>query len=104
MRLMALTGNNGIDVILDMVGRRISAATWIYWRSADDWCRLPCCAAPKQSSILVRLLRQRITVTGSTLRSDRWRRRARLRLQWNTPVWPLVELKKSVRSSTPRFR
>ncbi len=51
-------------------GRRLfQLETWICWRSKDGCCRLPCFTARRREINLVRLLRQRLTVTGSTLRA-----------------------------------
>ena len=103
--LMALTGKNGIDVILDMVGAPYFSRNVDLLALEGRLVQIAVLHGAKAEFNLVRLLRQRITITGSTLRSRTVEEKGAIAAAVEHAVWPLVELKtRSVRSSTPRFR
>ncbi|WP_338764858.1 NAD(P)H-quinone oxidoreductase [Massilia sp. METH4] len=89
-----LTGDNGVDVILDMVGgdylpREINCL-------ADDG-RIVIIAllgGAKGTLDMGQVLRRRLTVTGSTLRPRSVAFKAAIARQLREKVWPLLEAKK----------
>jgi putative PIG3 family NAD(P)H quinone oxidoreductase len=92
--LMALTGNNGIDVILDMVGAPYFSRNVDLLAFDGRLVQIAVLRGAKAEFNLVRLLRQRITVTGSTLRSRTVEEKGAIAAAVEHAVWPLVELKK----------
>ena len=66
---MALTGGRGVDVILDMVGAPYFARNVDLLALEGRLLQIAVLHGARAEINLVRLLRQRITVTGSTLRS-----------------------------------
>lgn len=91
--LMALTGNNGIDVILDMVGAPYFSRNVDLLAVEGRLVQIAVLRGAKAEFNLVRLLRQRITVTGSTLRSRTVEEKGAIAAAVEHAVWPLVELK-----------
>ena len=91
--LMALTGNNGIDVILDMVGAPYFSRNVDLLAVEGRLVQIAVLGGAKAEFNLVRLLRQRITVTGSTLRSRTVEEKGAIAAAVEHAVWPLVELK-----------
>ncbi|QBE67413.1 NAD(P)H-quinone oxidoreductase [Pseudoduganella lutea] len=89
-----LTGDNGVDVILDMVGgdylsREINCL-------ADDG-RIAIIAllgGAKGTLDMGQVLRRRLTITGSTLRPRSVAFKAAIAAQLRDKVWPLLESKK----------
>jgi NADPH2:quinone reductase len=91
--LMALTGNIGIDVILDMVGAPYFSRNVDLLAVEGRLVQIAVLRGAKAEFNLVRLLRQRITVTGSTLRSRTVEEKGAIAAALERAVWPLVELK-----------
>ena len=91
--LMALTGKNGIDVILDMVGAPYFSRNVDLLAVEGRLVQIAVLGGAKAEFNLVRLLRQRITVTGSTLRSRTVEEKGAIAAAVEHAVWPLVELK-----------
>jgi putative PIG3 family NAD(P)H quinone oxidoreductase len=92
--LMALTHNNGIDVILDMVGAPYFSRNIDLLAFDGRLVQIAVLHGAKAEFNLVRLLRQRITVTGSTLRSRTVEEKGAIAAAVEHAVWPLAELKK----------
>ena len=92
--LMALTSNNGIDVILDMVGALYFSRNVDLLAFDGRLVQIAVLSGAKAEFNLVRLLRQRITVTGSTLRSRTVEEKGAIAAAVEHGVWPLVELNK----------
>jgi putative PIG3 family NAD(P)H quinone oxidoreductase len=91
--LMALTGKNGIDVILDMVGAPYFSRNVDLLAVEGRLVQIAVLRGAKAEFNLVRLLRQRITVTGSTLRSRTVEEKGAIAAAVERAVWPLVESK-----------
>lgn len=91
--LMALTGKNGIDVILDMVGAPYFSRNVDLLAVEGRLVQIAVLRGAKTEFNLVRLLRQRITITGSTLRSRTVEEKGAIAGAVEHAVWPLVELK-----------
>jgi len=91
--LMALTGKNGIDVILDMVGAPYFSRNVDLLALEGRLVQIAVLHGAKAEFNLVRLLRQRITITGSTLRSRTVEEKGAIAAAVEHAVWPLVELK-----------
>ena len=92
--LMALTGNNGIDVILDMVGAPYFSRNVDLLALEGRLVQIAVLRGAKAEINLVRLLRQRITITGSTLRSRTVEEKGAIAAAVEKAVWPLVEVEK----------
>ena len=89
--LMSLTGGNGIDVILDMVGGPYFGRNVELLALEGRLLQIAVLHGAKAELNLVRLLRQRITITGSTLRSRTVEEKGAIAGAVEKAVWPLVE-------------
>jgi len=89
-----LTGGKGADVILDMVGAPYFGRNVDLLAFDGRLVQIAVLRGAKAELNLVRLLRQRITVTGSTLRSRTVEEKGAVAAAVQHAVWPLVELKK----------
>lgn len=89
--LMSLTDGNGIDVILDMVGAPYFARNIELLALEGRLLQIAVLHGSKAEINLVRLLRQRITITGSTLRSRSAAEKGAIAAAVERAVWPLVE-------------
>jgi NADPH2:quinone reductase len=92
--LMLLTGDRGIDVILDMVGAPYFSRNVDLLALEGRLVQIAVLQGAKAEINLVRLLRQRITVTGSTLRSRTVDEKGAIAEAVEKAVWPLVEAEK----------
>jgi NADPH2:quinone reductase len=89
--LMPLTGGRGVDVILDMVGAPYFGRNVDLLAIEGRLVQIAVLHGAKTEINLVRLLRQRITVTGSTLRSRTVDEKGAIANRVEKEVWPLVE-------------
>lgn len=89
--LMSLTGGRGIDVILDMVGARYFARNVDLLALEGRLLHIAVLHGAKAEINLVRMLRQRLTITGSTLRSRTVDEKGAIATAIEKAVWPLVE-------------
>jgi NADPH:quinone reductase len=89
--LMSLTGGAGIDVILDMVGMPYFSRNVDLLALDGRLVQIAVLHGAKAELNLVRLLRQRITITGSTLRSRTVEEKGAIAGAVEQAVWPLVE-------------
>ena len=89
--LMSLTGGNGIDVILDMVGGPYFGRNVDLLALEGRLLQIAVLHGAKAELNLVRLLRQRITITGSTLRSRTVEEKGAIAGAVEKAVWPFVE-------------
>jgi NADPH2:quinone reductase len=89
--LMPLTGGRGVDVILDMVGAPYFGRNVDLLALEGRLVQIAVLHGAKAEINLVRLLRQRITVTGSTLRSRTVDEKGAIANSVEKEVWPLVE-------------
>jgi NADPH:quinone reductase len=92
--VMSLTGGNGVDVILDMVGAPYFSRNVESLALEGRLLQIAVLHGAKTEINLVRLLRQRITITGSTLRSRTVAEKGAIAGAVEKAVWPLVELGK----------
>jgi len=89
--LMSSTGGAGIDVILDIVGGPYFGRNVDLLAVDGRLVEIAVLGGAKADLDLVRLLRQRITVTGSTLRSRSVEEKGAIAAAVERAVWPLVE-------------
>ena len=89
--LMPLTEGRGIDVILDMVGAPYFSRNVDLLAQEGRLVQIAVLQGAKAEINLVRLLRQRITITGSTLRSRTIEEKGAIAAAVERDVWPLVE-------------
>jgi NADPH:quinone reductase len=91
---MRQTSSRGIDVILDMVGAPYFGRNIELLALEGRLLQIAVLHGAKTDINLVRLLRQRITITGSTLRSRTVDEKGAIAKALEQSVWPLVEARK----------
>ena len=89
--LMPLAGSRGVDVILDMVGAPYFSRNVDLLAVEGRLLQIAVLHGAKAEINLVRLLRQRITITGSTLRSRSVEEKGAIAGAVEQSVWPLVD-------------
>jgi len=89
--LMAATGGAGIDVILDMVGAPYFGRNVDLLALEGRLLQIAVLNGAKAEINLVSLLRQRITITGSTLRSRSVEEKGAIAAALEREVWPLAK-------------
>ena len=89
--VLSLTGGRGIDVILDMVGATYFARNVDLLALEGRLLQIAVLHGAKAEINLVRMLRQRLTITGSTLRSRSVDEKGAIATAVEKAVWPLVE-------------
>jgi NADPH:quinone reductase len=89
--LMELTGGHGIDVILDMVGAAYFSRNLDLLALEGRLLQIAMLHGAKAEINLIRLLRQRLTVTGSTLRARTVDEKGAIAEALERAVWPLLE-------------
>jgi putative PIG3 family NAD(P)H quinone oxidoreductase len=89
--LMPLTGGVGVDVILDMVGAPYFSRNVDLLALEGRLLQIAVLQGAKAEVNLVRVLRQRLTITGSTLRSRTVEEKGAIADAVERAVWPLVE-------------
>lgn len=89
--LMSLTQGRGIDVILDMVGAPYFSRNVDLLALEGRLLQIAVLHGARAEINLVRVLRQRITITGSTLRSRTVEEKSAIAAAVEKAVWPLVE-------------
>ena len=89
--LTALTGGRGIDVILDMVGAEYFVRNIDLLAVEGRLLQIAMLRGSKGELNLSRLLRQRLTVTGSTLRSRTVEEKGAIARALERSIWPLLE-------------
>ena len=88
--LMPLTGGGGVDVILDMVGAPYFSRNVDLLALEGRLLQIAVLQGAKAEVNLVRVLRQRLTITGSTLRSRTVEEKGAIADAVEKAVWPLV--------------
>jgi putative PIG3 family NAD(P)H quinone oxidoreductase len=88
--LMSLTGGRGVDVILDMVGAPYFSRNIDVLALEGRLLQIAVLHGAKAEINLVRLLRQRLTISGSTLRSRTVEEKGAIAAAIEKSVWPLV--------------
>jgi putative PIG3 family NAD(P)H quinone oxidoreductase len=89
--LLDLTHGRGVDVILDMVGAAYFGRNLDLLALEGRLLQIAVLQGAKAEIDLVRLLRQRLTVTGSTLRARTVDEKGAIASALERAVWPLVE-------------
>jgi NADPH:quinone reductase len=89
--LMPLTGGGGVDVILDMVGAAYFSRNVDLLALEGRLLQIAVLQGAKAEVNLVRVLKQRLTITGSTLRSRTVEEKGAIAGAVEKLVWPLVE-------------
>ncbi len=89
--VLPLTDGNGVDVILDMVGAPYFSRNVELLALEGRLVQIAVLRGAKAEINLVRLLRQRLTITGSTLRSRTVEEKGAIAEALEKAVWPLVE-------------
>ena len=89
--LLELTGGRGVDVILDMVGAAYFSRNLDLLALEGRLLQIAVLHGAKAEINLVRLLRQRLTVTGSTLRARTVDEKGAIAKALKKAVWPLLE-------------
>jgi NADPH2:quinone reductase len=89
--VLSLTGGRGVDVILDMVGAPYFVRNVDLLALEGRLLQIAVLHGAKVEINLVRMLRQRLTITGSTLRSRSVDEKAAIATAVEKAVWPLVE-------------
>jgi putative PIG3 family NAD(P)H quinone oxidoreductase len=92
--VMPLTDGKGVDVILDMVGAPYFSRNLELLALEGRLVQIAVLRGAKAEINLVRLLRQRLTITGSTLRSRSVEEKGAIADAVEKAVWPLVEARK----------
>jgi putative PIG3 family NAD(P)H quinone oxidoreductase len=87
----ALTGGRGVDVILDMVGAPYFAKNVDLLATEGRLLQIAVLHGAKAEISLVRLLRQRLTITGSVLRARTVEEKGAIAAAVERAVWPLFE-------------
>jgi putative PIG3 family NAD(P)H quinone oxidoreductase len=89
--LLEETGGRGIDVILDMVGAPYFTRNVDLLATEGRLLQIAVMHGAKSEINLVRLLRQRLTITGSVLRARTIDEKGTIAAAVERSVWPLVE-------------
>src|SRR5688572_1710647 len=90
--IMSLTNGDGVDVILDMVGAPYFSRNVDLLALEGRLLQIAVLHGAKVDINLVSLLRKRITITGSTLRSRTVEEKGAIANAVERSVWPLVEM------------
>lgn len=90
-RVLALTEQKGLDVILDLVGGPLLKTHLELLREEGRLVIIAVQGGFKTEVNLLPLLTKRLSVSGSTLRSRSLTEKARLALEIKESLWPLVE-------------
>jgi len=90
-RVLALTGGEGVDLILDMVGGDYLPRNLKSLATEGRLVHIAVLRGPKAELDIVRLMQRRLTVTGSTLRPRGVEDKAAIARALRERVWPLLE-------------
>ncbi len=86
-----LTGGEGVDVVLDMVGGAYVQRNIAALRAEGRLVQIAFLEGAKCRLDLMPLMRKRLTITGSTLRPQSVESKARIAASLEATVWPLLE-------------
>ena len=89
--LMTATGGRGVDVILDMVGAPYLARNLNLLALEGRLLQIAVLRGAKAEIDLIRVLRQRLTITGSVLRARSVEEKGAIAAALERAVWPLVD-------------
>ncbi len=90
-RIADETKGRGVDLILDMVGGDYIPRNLASLAEDGRLVQIAFLRGPKQTLNLARLMTRRLTVTGSTLRPQSDRAKARIARDLSEKVWPLLD-------------
>ena len=85
------TKGRGVDLILDMVGGDYIPRNLAALAEDGRLVQIAFLRGPKQTLNLARLMTRRLTITGSTLRPQSVRAKARITRDLSERVWPLLD-------------
>jgi NADPH2:quinone reductase len=91
VELTKATGGRGVDVILDMVGAEYFPRNLDLLAIEGRLLQIAVLHGSKAEINLARVLRQRLTITGSTLRARTVQEKAAIARALERAVWPLIE-------------
>jgi NADPH2:quinone reductase len=86
-----LTGGRGADVVLDMVGGDYTPRNLQALAPEGRLVQIAFLKSPRVEVDLSRIMRQRLTITGSTLRARDVAEKGRLAAEVRSRVWPQIE-------------
>lgn len=86
----ALTGDEGVDVILDMVGGAYIQRNLELLRAEGRLVQIAFLDSPKAALNLLPVMLKRLTITGSTLRAQSLQSKARIAASLEREIWPLL--------------
>jgi len=86
-----ITGGEGVDVVLDIVGGTYAARNLAALRPEGRLAQIAVQEASKSQIDLFALMRKRLTIVGSTLRPQSVESKARIAAALEETVWPLIE-------------
>ena len=90
-RIADETKGRGVDLILDMVGGDYIPRNLAALAEDGRLVQIAFLRGPKQTLNLARLMTRRLTITGSTLRPQSDRAKARITRDLSEKVWPLLD-------------
>ncbi|MGR8934069.1 MAG: NAD(P)H-quinone oxidoreductase [Gammaproteobacteria bacterium] len=90
-QVKALTGGNGVDVLLDMIGGDYFPRNLKCMADEGRLVQIAVQHGPKTELNLLPVMLKRLTITGSTLRSRNLAFKAAIARHLHTRVWPLLE-------------
>lgn len=102
-RVLALTQNEGVDVILDLVGGPLLKTHLALLREEGRLVLIAVQGGYKADVNLLPILTKRLTVTGSTLRSRSLEEKAALAAAIRKSLWPLIEAQRITPTIAARF-
>jgi len=88
--IMAATDDEGVDVVLDMVGGDYVKKNLAILRPEGRLVQIAFLASPKIELNMLPIMLKRLTVTGSTLRPQSVAAKARIAVALEREVWPLL--------------
>lgn len=88
--IKALTNDEGVDVILDMVGGDYIQRNLELLRAEGRLVQIAFLEGPKAALNLLPLMLKRLTITGSTLRPQSLQSKARIAAGLEREIWPLL--------------
>ncbi len=86
-----ITGGEGVDVVLDIVGGSYASRNLAALRAEGRLAQIAVQEASKSQIDLFALMRKRLTIVGSTLRPQSVESKARISASLEETVWPLIE-------------
>ncbi len=89
--LMSVTKNEGVDIVLDMVGGSYIEKNFKVLRNEGKLIQIAFLESPKVNINMLPIMLKRLTVTGSTLRPQSSAAKGHIAEELESDVWPLIE-------------